>query len=186
MLHRIWTISTILSFSRIVLLAPLAYFLFADFPGHTLWAASMIVAAAITDFLDGYLARRLHQVTDFGKIADPLADKICAAGCSILLVVTGLLPLWYLIVVIARDVLLLFGSLYIRSRKNIITQSNWPGKIAVTFIAVVMFLSIIGSPGLEGLRQAMIVASIVMMALSFVIYVQRLFVGNLFVRGSKN
>jgi cardiolipin synthase len=180
MLQRVWTIPTVLSISRIFLLAPLAYFLFSDLPNRGMWGASTIVLAGITDFLDGLIARRLHQVTDFGKIIDPLADKICAAGCSTLLVMIGALSLWYLIVVIARDLLILIGSIYIKSRKNIITQSNWPGKMAVFFIAIVMLLSTLGNPSLEALRQVMIVVSVVLMALSLLMYVQRLFVGNLF------
>ena len=67
MLQRVWTLPTALSISRVVLLVPLAYFLFSEIPNRGLWGASMIVLAGITDFLDGYLARLLHQVTDFGK-----------------------------------------------------------------------------------------------------------------------
>jgi len=178
MLQRIWTISNLLSFSRIVLLAPLAYFLLSDVPDGRIWAAGVVLAAGLTDFFDGYFARRLHQVTDLGKALDPIADKIAAAGSTILLLIIGALPLWYVIVVIARDILILFGSLYIRSRKNIITQSNWPGKIAVTVIAVVVLLSILGNPDLEPVRQAALWLSIIMMALSMALYAQRLFVGT--------
>ena len=182
MLQRVWTLPTVLSISRVVLLAPLAFCLFSEIPNRGLWCTLIIVLAGITDFLDGYLARRLHQVTDFGKIMDPVADKICAGVCSLFLVLVGALSLWYLIVVVARDLLILAGSYYIKSKKNIITQSNWPGKIAVFFIAVVMILSTLGNPSLETLREWMIVISVVLMALSLVLYIQRLFIGNLFVR----
>ena len=179
MLQRIWTISNLLSFSRVVLLAPLAYVLYSDIPNRQAWMAAIIVLAGLTDFFDGYLARRLHQVTDLGKIIDPLADKITAAGAAILLVMVGLLPLWYLLVVVLRDILILIGGIYIKARKNIVTQSNWPGKFAVFFVAVVMLLSVVESPSLEGLRQFMIWLSVVLMGGSFAIYVQRLFVGRL-------
>lgn len=182
MLRRIWTISTVLSFSRIALLAPLAYFLFADVPNNRLWAAGVIILAAATDFLDGYLARRLHQVTDFGKIIDPVADKIAAGGGSLMLVLVGAMPLWFLVVIVVRDLLILAGGIYIKSKKNIITQSNWPGKFAVTSIAVVMVLSDLAIPSLEGVRQVAIWTSVFLMSLSFLLYVQRLFVGNLFAK----
>ena len=178
MLQRIWTISNLLSFSRIVLLAPLAYFLLGDVANGRIWAAAVVVAAGLTDFFDGYFARRLHQVTDLGKALDPIADKIAAGGASILLLMIGAISLWYVVVVIARDVLILFGSLYIKSRKNIITQSNWPGKIAVTMIGVVVLLSILDYPELESIRQAALWLSLVMMALSMALYAQRLFVGT--------
>ena len=177
MLKRIWTISTLLSLSRIVLLAPLAYFLFSDVPNARLWAAGVMVLAAITDFLDGYIARLLHQVTDFGKIIDPIADKLAAGGGSIMLVMIGAMPMWYVIVVVVRDLLILFGGIYIRSRKNIITQSNWPGKIAVSSIALVMLLCVLDVPSLAGFKEAAVWTSVVFMVGSFIIYVQRLFVG---------
>lgn len=179
MLRRIWTISTVLSFSRIALLAPLAYFLFADVPSNRVWAAGVMLVAAATDFLDGYLARRLHQVTDFGKIIDPLADKIAVGGAITMLVMIGAVQFWYVALVIVRDVLILLGGLYIKSKKNIITQSNWPGKIAVFFVTLVMVLSVLNQSFLEGLTHVVIWASVVLMGASFVIYVQRLFVGSL-------
>jgi cardiolipin synthase (CMP-forming) len=182
MLQRIWTISTVLSFSRIFLLLPLAYVLFSDLPHGREWAACIFVLAAVTDFLDGYLARRLHQVTDFGKIIDPIADKCAAGGGSIMLVWLGLLPLWFVVVVIVRDLLILFGGIYIKSKKNIITQSNWPGKVAVTSIAIVMLLSVLGTPSLEGVRQVALWTSVFLMVVSFGLYVQRLFVGTLFAK----
>jgi len=73
MLERIWTVSTLLSLSRIALVVPFAVCLLVDFPNHRLWAAAVIAAGVVTDFLDGYLARRRHEVTDLGKIVDPIA-----------------------------------------------------------------------------------------------------------------
>ena len=186
MLRRIWTISTVLSFSRIFLLIPLAYALFSDIPNGRQWAAVVLVLAGLTDFLDGYLARLLHQVTDFGKIIDPIADKLAAGGGSIMLVMIGAMPLWFVVVVVVRDLLILFGGIYIKSKKNIITQSNWPGKFAVTSIALVMLLSDLGIPSLEGFREAAIWASVFLMTLSLLLYVQRLFVGNLFAKKGTN
>jgi cardiolipin synthase (CMP-forming) len=179
MLRRIWTISSFLSISRILLLAPLAYFLFTDVPHRHLWAAVVMLAAGATDFLDGYLARRLHQVTDFGKIIDPLADKITVGVGTAMLVMVGLVPLWYVIVVVSRDILILIGGIYIQSKKKIITQSNWPGKIAVSLVAFVMLESVLHTATLDTFRDILVWSSILMMALSLYLYVQRLFIGTL-------
>ncbi|MBI3587416.1 MAG: CDP-alcohol phosphatidyltransferase family protein [Ignavibacteriales bacterium] len=184
MLNRIWTISTLLSFSRIVLIAPLAYFLFSHLPNGRTWVVAIIVVATITDFLDGYLARKLHQVSDFGKIVDPLADKICVGAVAVLLVVAGDLPLWYVVVVLVRDALILIGGIYIRNRKNIIVQSNWPGKIAVSLIALVLLLSSLKAPQAESFLQITIWLSVVLMVFSFIIYIQRLFIGSNAVKGN--
>ncbi|HCA79539.1 MAG TPA: CDP-alcohol phosphatidyltransferase [Bacteroidetes bacterium] len=178
MLRRIWTISNLLSFSRIVLLVPLAFFLLGDAPNSRIWAAAVVLVAGLTDFFDGFVARRLHQVTDLGKILDPVADKIAAGGSAILLLMIDAIPLWYVVVVISRDLVILLGSIYIRSRKNVIAQSNWPGKIAVTAIAVVVLLSVLGYDETESIRQLAIWLSLFMMSLSLALYAQRLFVGT--------
>ncbi|HTY36863.1 MAG TPA: CDP-alcohol phosphatidyltransferase family protein [Bacteroidota bacterium] len=182
MLQRIWTLSNLLSASRILLLAPLGYVLLTDVPHGREWGACIMIIAGITDFLDGYLARRLHEVTDFGKIIDPIADKLAAGGGSLMLVLIGALPLWFLLVIVIRDLLILVGGIYIKSKKNIVTQSNWPGKVAVTSIALVMLLSVLAIESLEGLRQAAIWVSVFLMTFSFVLYAQRLFVGSLFAK----
>jgi cardiolipin synthase len=178
MLQRIWTISTCLSFSRILLVVPLAYLLYADVPNNRVWVAVVMLLAAATDFLDGALARKLHQVTDFGKIIDPVADKISLGVVGVLFVAAGYVPLWYVVAVIARDVLILVGGAYIKTKKNIVAQSNWPGKITASIVALFLFLSILQSPALESLRQVVLWASVVMMAFSLVKYVQRLFIGR--------
>ncbi len=185
MLQRIWTISSFLSISRIILLAPLAYFLFTDVPHRHLWGAIVMLAAGATDFLDGFLARRLHQVTDFGKIIDPVADKITVGVGTAMLVAVGLVPLWYVIVVVSRDLLILLGGVYIKSKKKIITQSNWPGKIAVSLIAFVMLVSVLDMESLATVKEILIWSSIVTMGVSLYLYVQRLFIGNLYAGRSK-
>ena len=73
------------------------------------WAFWLFVFAAATDFVDGWLARRLHQVTQFGRIADPFADKILVCGTMVMLLefppVAAILPGWMVVVVIARELL---------------------------------------------------------------------------------
>lgn len=74
------------------------------------WAFALFIFAAVTDFLDGYLARRLNQVSMFGRVFDPFADKVLICGTFIaLLTVTpslgALLPAWFVIVIVARELL---------------------------------------------------------------------------------
>ena len=180
MLQRIWTISTFLSFSRILLVVPLAYIVYADVPDNRAWVAAVLTLAAVTDLLDGYLARKLHQVTDFGKIIDPVADKITVGIVGVLFVAAGYIPLWYVVIVIVRDLLILIGGLYIKTKKNIVTQSNWPGKISVSLTGLFLLLSVVQSQALEPLRQVVLWTSLAMMAFSLVKYIQRLFIGSAF------
>lgn len=77
---------TKLTVLRIVLLPVLLVFAFVAFPGHNIVAAAVFVIAAATDFLDGYLARKLDQVTSLGKFLDPIADKMLVV-CALFIVV---------------------------------------------------------------------------------------------------
>jgi CDP-diacylglycerol--glycerol-3-phosphate 3-phosphatidyltransferase len=151
-----------------------------EFTNHREWAVFFIVIATSTDFLDGYLARKLHQVTDLGKVIDPLADKIGIGIVAVCLLLTGDIPLWYFIAVLARDVLIFLGGIYINRRKGIVPQSNMAGKIAVNVIALALLLSVLNYPSLQLLRIGIIWLSVVSMIISVVIYTKRLFIGRTF------
>ena len=177
-MHRDITISNLLSASRIFLVIPLGYCLVSEFPFHRYWTIGFIIVGVATDFLDGFLARRLHQVTDLGKILDPLADKIAIGVYAVLITWKGDVPLWFVLFVLVRDGVIFLGGIYIHHSKKIIPQSNWPGKIAVTLVAVVLFL---GTLHLEVLHHVFIYsmgASVIMMVWSLASYAQRLFIGR--------
>lgn len=83
-------------------------------PGHPSevlgwWAFGLFIGAAVTDFFDGYLARSLHQVTAFGRVIDPFADKLLICGSMIILlefpVALAIMPSWFVVVVVARELL---------------------------------------------------------------------------------
>jgi cardiolipin synthase (CMP-forming) len=173
-----FTVSNLLSLSRILLIIPAGYCLITEFPNHRWWAAVIVLLAVSTDFLDGFFARKLHQVTELGKFIDPLADKIAVGFYALLLLWTGDVPLWLVAFVLVRDLLIFLGGVYIKSQKGIIPQSNWPGKIAVNFIAMVFFLSTIRMESLEFVRTIAVWGSVVMMTWSSISYAQRLFIGR--------
>jgi CDP-diacylglycerol--glycerol-3-phosphate 3-phosphatidyltransferase len=178
MQERIWTVSNLISLTRVVLVVPAAYWLTMDDTSSRLWALVFLVAAILSDFLDGYFARRLHQVSELGKIIDPLADKVAVAIIAFVLVTTESIPLWYVLVVVLRDLLIVAGSFMVRKKKHIILQSNWPGKIAVTVIALYLWFSALGMEVLEPLRQVLLWVSVVFMVVSLVVYSRRLVVGR--------
>jgi len=94
------------------LLAPvLVYLLAAGLYNYALWA---FLAAGLSDALDGYIARRLNQFTRFGAILDPIADKLVIASCVVTLAVQDMLPLWLVLVIIVRDVVIVAGALSFR------------------------------------------------------------------------
>lgn len=92
-----------LTLARILLIPVFVAILEIAFPGQYLWAALVFAAASFTDYLDGHIARKYHLVTDFGKFADPLADKILTTTALIYLVRMDLCHPIVLVIVIARE-----------------------------------------------------------------------------------
>ena len=92
-----------LTLSRIVLVPLVMVFLISSSRVHVLIAAGIFVAAALTDWLDGVIARRRNQVTTLGQLLDPVADKLLVAAALIALVQTYTVPAWMVVVIIGRE-----------------------------------------------------------------------------------
>ena len=128
----VWTIPNVLTMIRIILI-PVFVVLF--FKGHKMAALAVFCAASLTDMLDGYLARKLNQITDFGKLFDPLADKLMVLTAMICQTFWGPLPLVAVIIVAAKELMMVLGGMFMLSR-NVVVYSNYFGKAAqVGFIA---------------------------------------------------
>ena len=97
--------------------------------GQTGLAFAAYVAASLTDAVDGRLARRLNQVTDFGKLMDPLADKLMQMSMMFCLAGTGYLPWWVLFVLLAKEAVMVAGGALLLKR-DVVVMSNWSGKAA--------------------------------------------------------
>lgn len=107
---QVWNLPNILTMIRILLVPFFVWFLLADAPGLASesgpwrWAAVVVFAVAIyTDKLDGDIARSRNLVTDFGKIADPIADKLLIGSALVMLSVLGELPWWVTLVILVRE-----------------------------------------------------------------------------------
>ncbi|MBI4609483.1 MAG: CDP-diacylglycerol--glycerol-3-phosphate 3-phosphatidyltransferase [Candidatus Rokubacteria bacterium] len=92
-----------LTLVRIVLVPLVVVFLISSSRVHVLIAAVIFVAASLTDWLDGLIARRRHQVTTLGKLLDPVADKLLVAAALISLVQINKVPAWMVVVIIGRE-----------------------------------------------------------------------------------
>jgi cardiolipin synthase len=101
---RIWTIPNLLSMLRLALVPP---FLVLIVVGDYVAALIVLVVASFTDLLDGYLARRLHQVTRLGQLLDPAADRLYIFAALVGLAANDLVPWWIVVIIVARDVILL-------------------------------------------------------------------------------
>jgi cardiolipin synthase (CMP-forming) len=131
----VFTLPNLLTASRLVLAPIVAWRLLAHDVEGAFW---LFVIAAITDLLDGNLARWLNQRSVLGAWLDPIADKVMLLTTLSMLALTGLLPMWLLFVVVVRDVIVLSGAeAYRRLTGKLDVRPTWSGKIA-TFMEFVL------------------------------------------------
>ena len=117
-----------LTMLRILLIPVFMVFIEWDsLPGHILWAFVIFVAASLTDFVDGYIARKNNMVTDFGKFMDPLAHKILVTAALVYFIPLGLAPAWVVILILAREFLVTSLRL-IAAGKGILIAADKSGK----------------------------------------------------------
>lgn len=129
-----------LSFFRIILIAPIIYLLLNEFYKQAFF---VLFIASITDFLDGFLARKLNQTTLIGKLLDPLADKILINYAFLLFTIKGSIPQFLWITVFFKDTILIVGSLVILTyNKENVIKSSYVGKFA-TFFQILLLLYVL-------------------------------------------
>ncbi len=170
-----WTISNVLSLARILLLVPISLLLLQNDPSKHWFLLALIIVAAMTDIIDGILARRLNQVTEFGKVIDPLADKTGIAVVAFILLLQHKIPLWFFIAVFLRDALILLGGLYLQRKKSTTLPSNTTGKWAVAVMTVYLILSFLNIENLNEITTILLVLSTLLLVSSFAFYLRRFF-----------
>ena len=142
----VWTIPNVLTIIR-MLLIPVFAVLF--FQGQKIAALCVFCAASLTDMLDGYLARKLNQITDFGKLFDPLADKLMVLTAMVCQTFWGPLPLIAVIIVAAKELMMVLGGVFMLS-KDVVVYSNYFGKAAQVGFIASLILSFFHDRFLEG------------------------------------
>lgn len=135
---RVFTVPNALSLLRLFLV-PVVVALLLD--GSDALAATFFVLAALTDFLDGRLAR-MAGPTRLGRVLDPLADRLMLSSVALVLAVRGLLPVWAVAILVGRDLLALLGSLVVGSKIRV----NRVGKAATAVLMGAVVLVVV-SPG---------------------------------------
>jgi CDP-diacylglycerol---glycerol-3-phosphate 3-phosphatidyltransferase len=124
-----------------ILLVPVVVVALVDETRHgDVIAAIAFVVAATTDGIDGYIARRRNQITDFGKLMDPIADKLLIVAALVSLVSLGRLQAWVAMVIIAREIAVT-GLRGVAVEQGVIVSAKWHGKIKTTLqIAAIVAL----------------------------------------------
>ena len=142
----VWTIPNVLTILRMILI-PVFVVLF--FKGLKMASLGVFCAASLTDMLDGYLARKLNQITDFGKLFDPLADKLMVITAMVCQTFWGPLPLIAVIIVAAKELVMVLGGMFMLN-KGVVVYSNYFGKTAQVGFIASLVLSFFHDRFLEG------------------------------------
>ncbi len=134
-------------------------------------AAAIFIIAALTDLLDGYIARKNNLVTNFGKFMDPIADKLLVSSALICFVELGQLPAWIVIIIIARE-FIISGFRLVASDNGIVIAASWWAKIKTTvqMVMSVMLIINLDHPFINVLEQIVIYLAVVLTVISLAEY----------------
>lgn len=147
---KINTLPNWLTLARILVLPALILLTLSPGRGFGIAAALLFSMAAITDLLDGYFARRTGQVSEFGKLVDPIADKILVSTAFIMLVHLDRIPAWMVALIISREFAVSGLRAYAGTR-NIVIAAGFTGKLKTTLqilsvIALLVYDTLLGFP----------------------------------------
>jgi cardiolipin synthase len=167
----VYSVANLITILRLLLVPFFYAALISDSPRSYTIAVFLYAIAASTDWIDGYIARRTHTVTQLGKIIDPLVDRLLLASGVVGLYLVGKLPLWIPIVLVLRDVYLLYGS-YVLERAGTILPVTYIGKVT-TAILMAGFTLLIASgiyPVLETAGDWFVYAGMALSMVTALIY----------------
>jgi CDP-diacylglycerol---glycerol-3-phosphate 3-phosphatidyltransferase len=137
-------VPNILTLSRLALAAIMMLLLSVAFPFAMSLALLVFVLAGITDYLDGHLARTVYGVTEFGRLMDPLTDKVLVCAAFVSFVEMRLVPAWIVVIIISREFLVTGLRLLAASRGGVIAAGRW-GKHKVVWQIVAIVALLLGS-----------------------------------------
>jgi len=149
--HTVYSVANLITVLRLVLV-PFFFTVLVDAPSERgrLVAFAIYAVAASTDWIDGQIARRTNTVTQFGKIVDPLVDRLLLASGVVGLYLIDVLPLWIPVLLLGRDMYLLYGA-YVLERHNVILPVTRAGKWTTAVLFAGFSSLIAGWPMVGGL-----------------------------------
>ncbi|MDD3394351.1 MAG: CDP-diacylglycerol--glycerol-3-phosphate 3-phosphatidyltransferase [Clostridia bacterium] len=163
-----------LTMLRVILIPVFLLVLFlAPSPMNRYIAVVIFIVASLTDFLDGYLARKWNLVSNFGKFMDPLADKLLVMAALVSMVQLGDLPSWAVILILARE-FAITGFRTLAMEANIVMAASWWGKVKTTvqmimIIVVLLELPFVGISVMENILVGLAVFFTILSGADYII-----------------
>ena len=128
-----------LTIVRFILIPIILYFIFT---GNYLLGFIFFTISGLTDILDGTIARKFNLISNFGKLMDPLADKLTQISVLASLVIKDIIPIWILIKVMAKELIMIIGASFLYG-KDVVVYSKWFGKLATVLFYIAIVFSLI-------------------------------------------
>ena len=174
--EKVFTIPNLLSFFCFFLIIPFTVMFFLN---HVITSFDCIVMSGISDGLDGFLARKLHQTSALGKLLDPIADKLTLLAVMVCFGVRIPEIFPFAIILIVKDVLMVSGGYYLVRRGITLPSAKWYGKTATTvfyfsMIVIVLYRELLGYQR-EGVTVALFVVTVCVMLFALLNYIRLFF-----------
>ncbi len=152
------------------------FIIFYIFTGNYILAFVFFTISGITDIADGFIARKFNFVSNFGKLMDPLADKLTQITTLGSLAITDIIPIWILIIVLLKEFIMICGASFLYG-KDVVVYSKWYGKLATVLFYIAIVSSLIAKQfSLEGFWQeldfALYCLALVATTLSLLMYIR--------------
>jgi phosphatidylglycerophosphate synthase len=141
----------------------------------------LIFYGGVSDYLDGLIARKTNTISEVGKMIDPVADKLCALVLFVYTVWIGWIPLWFLVFAMFRDISIMLGSYFIKSKYDKVAMAIMSGKISVNVLAL-YWISVFFFPEVTNVHMFLMACSVTLMLISWIDYFNRY---RLIMRGAK-
>ena len=163
-----------LTLARVVLIPFFVVILMAPFglPGQNWIALIIFIAACITDFLDGQIARRRNLITNFGKFMDPLADKLLVCAALVCLSSMQIVPAWMTVVIISRE-FVVSGLRLIAAERGIVIAAGWSGKVKTCLQMFAIIFAIAAIAEISAITNILLWAATIMTIVSMIEYLYK-------------
>lgn len=132
-------VPNILTIIRFLLIPVIIFFIFS---GNYILAFVFFTISGLTDIADGFIARKFNLISNFGKLMDPLADKLTQIATLASLVLTNIIPIWILLIVLLKEFIMICGASFLYG-KNVVVYSKWYGKLATVLFYVAIVVSLL-------------------------------------------
>lgn len=132
-------VPNILTIIRLLLIPVIVAFIFT---GNYILAFVFFTISGITDIADGCIARKFNLISNFGKLMDPLADKLTQIATLASLVFTNIIPVWILLIVFLKEFIMICGASFLYG-KDVVVYSRWYGKLATVLFYIAIVISLL-------------------------------------------